>query len=70
MLEKIRSLADLQYRARTDTRYARLAMVAAENLGQPGDTLPEAIQSLENCVMECGEPLTVAEINHVRDLVE
>ncbi len=76
LLPKVTSLRDLATSARSDERYARLAKVAASNLGQPCETLDRALRSLEDCIMETdgdedgGEDGVVAEINFVRDLVK
>ena len=52
-----------------DPRYAKLAQVAASNLGQPSETLDVALRWLRANAMETDEAGVVAEVNHCRDLI-
>ena len=69
VLGKVKSLRDLCERAAEDTRYERLAIVAAQNLGKPVRTLDEAMQWLRTNANETDERGVVAEVNYCRDLV-
>lgn len=86
LLAKVRSLGDLRQRAASDPRYARLAIVAAENLGgrvrqgrhldDPTSTdyalaLSDAMTWLRVNANETGDERgVVEEVNFVRDLVD
>lgn len=54
-LPAVTSLYDLRQKARTDARYAKLAMVAAQNLGGMPTNLDGAIRWFELSMMETGE---------------
>jgi hypothetical protein len=69
LVDPVTSLADLRYRAKTDERYARLLLVAAQNLGGGSQTAEEAYRTLEVNAMETDEDGVVGEINFCRDLV-
>jgi len=69
-LGKVSSIGDLRRKAESDPRYAKLAMVAAENLGGAPKDVNEAIRWLNINADEVGdEDGVVAEINGVRDVV-
>jgi hypothetical protein len=81
-LSKIKSLRDLQFRAETEPRYKRLAMIAANNLGGPCSDFNSAMETLSINAMELemegtcpetecgidGEEAIVDEVNNVRDI--
>jgi hypothetical protein len=67
-MPKVVSLGDLLSRAAVEERYRRLAVVASQNLGGPGDYV-EAARWLMLNALETTEQGVVAEVNAVRDLV-
>jgi hypothetical protein len=72
-LSKVNSISDLFWRAKTDSRYAQLALISASNLGGIGKTLKEAYQTLcDNASAGdgCSEEDVVDEINFCRKLVK
>ncbi len=60
----------MQQKVEKDPRYAKLAMVAASNLGQPCGDLKTSLRSLNTCADETDENGVLGEINFVRDLVK
>jgi uncharacterized protein YlaN (UPF0358 family) len=68
-LKEVGSLVELLTLARGNERFAKLAKVAAENLGMPNGSLDEALRSLEIVAMETDEDGVMGEVNFVRDLV-
>lgn len=70
LIPAVSSIADLRMKARTDPRYAKLAMVAASNLGGQSETLDGALRTLELNAAETDEDGVVGEINYCRDLVQ
>lgn len=68
MIPRVHSLAQLKTRAKTDPRYAQLAMIAARNLG--GDGKSDPFRWLELNAMETSEAGVVGEINFCRDLID
>ena len=69
LIPKVSSLFDLKSKATDDPRYAKLAIVAANNLGGDTRTLAGALRWLDLNAMETSEEGVVGEINFVRDLV-
>lgn len=69
LIPAVTSLADLRYKAAHDSRYAKLAMVAAQNLGGVGVDLGESLRWLDANAAESAEACVVSEINFCRDLV-
>ena len=63
-----RLLADLAARAATAPRYARLAILAAANLGRPCDDASAALRWLRVNASETTERGVLGEINAVRDI--
>jgi hypothetical protein len=85
LIPKITSLMDLRNRAKTDTRYLKLAIAAAENLGgqvrrgkhldDPDSTdaaiaLRDAMDMLNISANETDEDGVVDEVNYCRDLID
>lgn len=71
LLPKVTSLAELEQLAKTDPRYAALALAAAENLGSAAPrTLEAAMRWLRLNAAETTERGVVGEVNYCRDLVE
>lgn len=68
-LTKVRSLADLSYKARRIPAYADLAIIAARNLGDYATTLDEAMKWLNVNAMETSEDDVVEEVNYCIDLM-
>lgn len=73
-IKKVTSLADLRSKARADPIYAKLAIVAAANLGASedvhrADPLGGALRWLGMNADETHEAGVVAEVNAVRDVV-
>jgi hypothetical protein len=69
LIPKVTSLVDLFTRAAINPRYAKLAIVAAQNLGRNVKTIDEARAWLNLNAMETTERGVVGEVNHCRDLV-
>lgn len=69
LLPEVDSLYDLETRARSDRRYADLAIVAASNLGGGDRTFEGAMRWLRINANETDEDGIVSEVNGVRDLV-
>jgi len=72
LIPKVQSISDLFFRAKTDPRYAQLAIIAAQNLGGMGENLQSARQTfIDNATDEegCDEKGVVGEINFCRRLV-
>lgn len=76
LIAKVRSLGELRRLAHDDERYARLALVAASNLGgginagaDPGVALAESLRWLETNADETDEDGVIAEVNFCRDLI-
>jgi len=69
MIKKITNLAELRMKAQQDPRYAKLAMVAASNLGGNPKDLEGALRWLNLNAQETDERGVVGEVNFVRDLV-
>jgi hypothetical protein len=70
VIPKVRSLLELEQKAKSDPRYLSLAKVAASNLGGPHGTLAESMRWLRTNGMETDEDGVVDEVNGCRDLVE
>lgn len=74
-MARVVSLSDLKTRSRTDDRYARLAMLAAENIGWavPQDENPRIVEQalawLTTNARETSEDGVVDEVNACRGLV-
>lgn len=69
LLARITSLGDLRQRAKTDERYARLAIVAAQNLGGSAKDVAGALRWLGTNADETDERGVVNEVNFCRDLI-
>lgn len=70
LIPKVTSLMDLRNKAKTDDRYLRLAIVAADNLGEKCSTLEQAMRWLNTNADETDEDGVVGEINFCRDLID
>lgn len=78
ILPSVQSLGELRNKSGSNSRYARLMQIAAENLGGPFETLEKAYQTLVNNANETsiddgddyfdGEEGVIEEINNVRDI--
>jgi len=68
-LPKIKSLSELYWKANTDKRYERLAIVAAQNLGGFIHNFQQAKTWLDTNALETDEKGIVDEINFCRDIV-
>jgi hypothetical protein len=69
VIPKVRTLAELEQKAKNDPRYSSLATKAASNLGGPHATLAEAMRTLRMNAMEVDEDSVIDEVNGVRDLL-
>jgi len=68
-LPKIKSLSELYWKANTDKRYERLAIVAARNFGGFVYNFQQAKTWLDTNALEIDEKTLVKEINFCRDIV-
>ena len=69
LIAKVRSVSELSMLARSDDRYARLAIVSANNLGGDAKSVDDAIRWLYTNASEVSEEGVIDEVNFCRDLV-
>lgn len=69
-MKKVKSLSELDTLARKDSRYEKLAIAAAENLGGQPKNLDEALRHLRNEGNELEHPQAIVdEVNFCIDVM-